>query len=229
MAMLHYQRQGADAVGTLAGTVEAIGAITLPNNATKLYGFIFQDGSTGVTTTAEGLLGIFTTLPNELGKRNLTCHSGTGLGGSPAANIPPTYDPGFFVPFKTNPVSPANVTIDFQYDIAEDATNEQFAQVFALTSNGAIDESVLKNRGRGLDAIKTYSSWWDSIHDEDIGLAVAEAMDTNIIVPSWVKLITGIAISVQSDVVYTAGEQNKSCDFYFHKLDGMGRNFWNNS
>ena len=207
MAVLHYQQVSADAVGTLAGTVEAIGNITLPSNCSKLYGIIVQDGSTGVKTTAEGVVGQFICQFNELAKTSsMMLTSGSGFGGAPAATAA-SVDPGFFVPIQTSSgVNPANVTMSFTYDIVLDSTDEQFAQVFALSSNGPINEAVLANRGRGLDALKTASTWWDTADGPAIGVALATATATNITVPSYVKLITAMAIQVQTDAVLTAGE-----------------------
>ena len=210
MGILHYQRVAADTVGTTAGTFENIGSITLPNNATKFYGIIVQDESTGTRTTAESMQGVFRFHGNELTRTStMEVLAGTGTGGQSAGNIGGSFDPGFFIPIQTTPgVSPANVTITLEYDILNTGTADNYAQVWALTSDGVIDESVLKNRGMGLSALSTYSTWFNTCEDLTIGSATAETLDTTVTVPSYVKLITAMAVSVTADAVQTAGEQN---------------------
>ena len=66
MPMLHYQRVGADAVGTTAATYETVGTITLPSNATNVHAMIFQNASTATMTTAEAVHGQFIVNPRSL-------------------------------------------------------------------------------------------------------------------------------------------------------------------
>lgn len=208
MAMLHYQRVAADAVGTTARTREAIGSITLPNNATKLHGLIIQTESTGAMTTAEAFQPTVIIEGNELlNTSSMECMTSNGFGGGAGTNEGGRFDPGFYIPIQTNPgINPANVTIDFYADLLLDATSESYAQVWALSSNGAIDEAVFKNRGHGLAALNTKCRWWATAFDIDIGDAATELFANNVTVPSYVKLITGMLVSVSTDAVPTADE-----------------------
>lgn len=117
-------------------------------------------------------------------------------------------DEGQFIPYQVpNGVSVANETLTFSYDAhIPEPTPEVCAQVFVLTSNGGINEAVLANRGVGLGALRTKSSWWDTASDADIGNAASEAFAESITVPGYVSLITAIGVAVQNDAVPTAEE-----------------------
>ena len=147
MAMLHYQTINADALGTTAGTRESIGSITIPSNATNLWGLYAQTVGTSVTTAAEAVSGKFILEMASLGKKTLQFMAPQGIGGSPATNIPPTFDYGIFHPYRsTTGNAVANETLNFYYDALDpEPTEEKCVQISILSSNGGINQDVLKN------------------------------------------------------------------------------------
>ena len=205
--MLHYQRVGADTVGTTIATPEAVGTITIPSNATNVHAFIFQAGSTATQTTAEAVHGEFEVNPRSIGTQTFTVLSGHGCGAGAATNEGPIYDPGLFYLYKPTSGSVANEQVTFRYDaLAPEPTTEMYVQAFLLSSNGGIDTAVLKNRGEPLNALSSYSNWSDTAWDADIGDVVSEQFANNISVPANVSLIHAITVVVNGDAVYTAGE-----------------------
>ena len=205
--MLHYQRVGADTVGTTTGTRETIGTITIPSNCTNVYGILAQRGSSATTTAAEACQGKFYVNPRSIGIQEFNFMGGTPTGGGCATNIGSSYDPGIYVPFR-NLAPPANETITFTYDTLIEMTQEDYAQVFLLTSNGGIDQSVLAQRGESLTALQKWCDWSETARDVDIYDSTSEVMAQTISVPASVGLIHAMSVTVASTDNTTAGEQN---------------------
>ena len=205
MAMLHYQRVGADTVGTTTGTRETIGTITLPSNCTNVYGILAQRGSSATTTAAEATQGKFYVNPRSIGIQEFNFFGATPGGGTCATNIGGYWDTGIYVPFRAlGP--PANETVTFTYDTITEMTQEDYAQVFLLTSNGGIDQSVLAQRGHSLNALQKWCDWSESARDIDIYDSTSEVMAQTISVPASVGLIHAMAVTVSSTDNTTAGE-----------------------
>ena len=97
--MLHYQRVGADTVGTTVDTKETVGTITIPSNTTNVYGILAQRGSSGTTTAAEAGVGEFFVNPRSIGIQEFNFPS-NGSGGGAATNEAGVYDSGTFIPFR---------------------------------------------------------------------------------------------------------------------------------
>ena len=205
MPMLHYQRVGADTLGTTAATRETIGTITIPSNATNVWAIIAQRGSTATTTADEGCVADFFVQPNSIGLAEFSFASAQPTGGGAATNEAGVYDPGTYVPFRALSTC-ANEQVTFSYEAPFAMTQEDYGQAFLLTSNGGIDATVLDQRGEGLSALKKWCDWSVTAWDADIYDSTSEVMAETITVPASVGLIHAAMVTVVPTDNLTAGE-----------------------
>jgi len=210
MVVLHYYRNGADTVGTTTGAAEAIGTYQIPSKADGFYGWIFQDASTGTTTTAEGTQGIFIVSSPEITGGPQEFLAGSGSMEGAGTNESSTYDPGIFIPWISRLPGPdgfRNSILTYTYDTAIEMTQENYAQVFTLwSSQGTVPPAAFRNRGYPLSGVNTFLKYAQVASDVDIGDVVIEIMAETITLPTAAKRIVAVAVSLKSDAIGTDGE-----------------------
>lgn len=207
MVVLHYHRTGADAMGTTTGAEEEIGTYQIPSKATGFYGWIFQDGSTATTTTAEATQGKFIASSPEITGSPQEFLAGSGSMSGAGTNESSLYDPGIFIPFTPRITAFQNSTLSYSYDTCIEMTQENYAQVFTLwSSGGVVPATAFRNRGYPLDGINEFLRYGQIASDVDIYDEAIEIMAETITLPTAAKRIVACIVSVKSDAIETDGE-----------------------
>jgi len=202
MPHIHYRTIHADAVGTTALALEAIGDILTSADCTDVNGFCLVKADTTSLTAAEALQGEFIINPRTLGNDTLRIMSPSGAGGAPAA-IQGYYEYPKFVPFLPKIKDTADKKFTFQYDaVVPEPTSEVCAQASLVFAEGSYPVDVLKN----VRNLATRISWAGSVTDDICATALAMAFPETMTIPGWVNEIVAVGVTIVPDIALTATE-----------------------